>query len=71
MSGSRLDDESACLRCGGIIINLNPRLKMCSACEKEVTTISNIRINNRKSSNTKKVRIRVGSLSGIRPGSKR
>jgi hypothetical protein len=65
MSGSRLDGESTCLKCGGIIISLNPRLKMCSACEKAVTKVANYKIAHRKD-DVRRWKLKIGSLKGMR-----
>lgn len=66
MSGSRLDGESTCLKCGGIIISMNPALKMCSACEKAVSEVARFKIAHRKDKNVRRWKLKVGALKGMR-----
>lgn len=65
MSGSRLDGESTCVKCGGIIISLNPRLKMCGECEKAVTKSANYQIAHRKDEK-RRWKLKIGALQGMR-----
>lgn len=65
MSGSRMDGESTCLKCGGIIISLNPRLKMCSTCEAAVTKSANYQIAHRKDEK-RRWKLKIGALAGMK-----
>ena len=65
MSGSRIDGESTCLKCGGIIISLNPKLKMCDSCEKACTESARFQIAHRKDAK-RRWRLKVGALHGMR-----
>ena len=65
MSGSRLDGESTCVKCGGIIVSLNPRLKMCSTCEKEVTAAARYQIAHRKD-DKRRWKLKIGALKGMK-----
>lgn len=72
MSGSRLDGESTCIRCGGVIISLNPKLKMCTACEKKTCEDVSRRVANRKeSTKAPRRKIKINMLHGMRLTSKR
>jgi ferredoxin len=65
MSGSRIDGESTCIKCGGIIISLNPKLKMCNACEKACTESALFQIAHRKAEK-RRWKLKVGALKGMR-----
>ncbi len=65
MSGSRLDGEATCVKCGGIIISLNPKLKMCSKCEKECTESALFQIAHRKDEK-RRWKLKIGALKGMR-----
>lgn len=65
MSGSRLDGESTCVKCGGIIISLNPKLKMCSACEKACTASAMYQIAHRKDEK-RRWKVKIGAFRGMR-----
>ena len=69
---SRLGSESVCIKCGGIILELNPNLKMCSQCEKDVCKKATIMIDHRKEDpKGKRYKLKIGKLHGIKLSSKR
>lgn len=64
--GNRIDEESVCMRCGGVVINIDPALKMCSNCEKEVTEEARRKIANRKNPpKHKRIRLKLPKLAGV------
>ena len=65
---NRAEDDSTCTRCGGVIIELDADLKMCSKCRKEVQTSAADRIKYRKerTGKVKRLKMKVGILRGVK-----
>ena len=65
--GNRIEDDSTCTRCGGVILELDPRLKMCSDCQKEVNMSARDRIKYRKerTGKVKRLKMKIGMLKGV------
>jgi hypothetical protein len=67
---NRIEDDSTCTRCGGVIIDMNPAMKMCSACQKAVNISAADRIKYRKerTGKVKRIKMKIGKLRGISRG---
>lgn len=65
---NRAEDDSTCTRCGGVIIELDADLKMCSKCRKEVNASAMDRIKYRKerTGNVKRIKMKIGILKGVK-----
>lgn len=70
---SRVEDDTTCTRCGGVIIETDPALKMCSQCQKEVTVSALDRIKYRKerTGKVKRIKMKIGMLRGVKRGTKK
>ena len=64
MSESRVEDDCTCVRCGGVIISLNPQLKMCAACEKDVniSALDRIKYRKERTGKVKRIKMKIGML---------
>ena len=71
--GNRVEDDSTCTRCGGVIIETDPSLKMCSGCQKEVNLSARDRIKYRKerTGKVKRIKMKIGMLRGISRGTRK
>lgn len=56
---NRMDDVAVCVRCGGVIIKINPDYKMCSACQAWVEENVRELIRKRKSRHGSPTRYRL------------
>jgi hypothetical protein len=70
---NRVEDDSTCLRCGQVIIELNANMKMCSACQKLVNTSALDRIKYRKerTGKVKRIKMKIGMFKGISRASRK
>jgi Zn finger protein HypA/HybF involved in hydrogenase expression len=64
---NRIDDDTTCTRCGGVIIERNPNMKMCSQCQKAVNLSAADRIKYRKqrTGSVKRIKMKIGMFKGI------
>ena len=64
MAENRIEDDSTCVRCGGVIISTNPQLKMCSTCEKEVniSALDRIKYRKERTGKVKRIKMKIGKL---------
>ena len=65
---NRVEDDSTCTRCGGVIIELDADLKMCSKCRKEVQASASDRIKYRKerTGKVKRIKMKIGKLRNVK-----
>ena len=64
---NRVEDDSTCVKCGGVIIDTDPELKMCSQCLKETNVSARDRIKYRKerTGKVKRLKMKIGMLKGV------
>ena len=70
---NRIEDDSTCIRCGGVIVDLNPEMKMCSACQKSVnlSAIDRIKYRKERTGKVKRIKMKIGMLRGISKGGRK
>lgn len=64
---NRIEDDSTCTRCGGVIIDTNPAMKMCSTCQKTVnmSAIDRIKYRKERTGKVKRIKMKIGMFKGI------
>jgi MinD superfamily P-loop ATPase len=70
---NRIEDDSTCTRCGGVIIDTNPAMKMCSSCQKAVniSAIDRIKYRKERTGKVKRIKMKIGMLRGISRGTRK